>query len=41
MYVYLANNLKKERETYPIIPYFSIYIFFLSLVLNYSPKPAM
>ena len=36
----VSNNVKKQREAYPIVPYSSIFIFFLYLVLNYSPKAA-
>ena len=37
---YLSSNVKKQKKAHPIVPYSSIFIFFLSLVLNYSPKAA-
>ena len=38
---YISNNVKKKQgEAYLIVPYSSIFIFFLSLVLNYSPNAA-
>ena len=38
---FISNNVKKKQgEAYLIVPYSSIFIFFLSLVLNYSPNAA-
>ena len=39
---YISNNVKKKKqgEAYLIVPYSSIFIFFLSHVLNYSPNAA-
>ena len=39
---YISNNVKKTKqgEAYLIVPYSSIFILFLSHVLNYSPNAA-